>query len=69
MEEISKLSVEQVDGEASVLQESLANIRTAATRFEMPSRALDALSQQSAGMIGVITAECECLFFSFATII
>nr|PNR36158.1 hypothetical protein PHYPA_022009 [Physcomitrium patens] len=48
MEEISKLSVEQVDGEASVLQESLANIRTAATRFEMPSRAVDALSQQSA---------------------
>lgn len=58
VEEISKLSVEQlrqvkeqVDGEVSVLQDSLNNIRTAANRFEMASKSLNMLSTQPAGMI------------------
>ena len=56
VEEIAKLSVEQlrqvkeqVDNEVGVLQDSLANIRTAASRFEMASKALNTLSQQPAG--------------------
>lgn len=56
VEEVSKLSVEQlrqvkeqVDGEVSVLQDSLNNIRTAANRFQMASKALDMLSQQPPG--------------------
>ncbi|KAG0568275.1 hypothetical protein KC19_6G008500 [Ceratodon purpureus] len=56
VEEISKLSVdqlrqvkEQVDGEVSVLQDSLTNIRTAANRFEMANKALKMLSQQPPG--------------------
>jgi prefoldin alpha subunit len=58
VEEISKLSVEQlrqvkeqVDGEVSVLQDSLTNIRTAANRFEMASKALNMLSQQPPGRV------------------
>jgi prefoldin alpha subunit len=56
VEEIAKLSVEQlrqvkeqVDNEVGVLQDSLANIRTAASRFEMASKALNTLSHQPAG--------------------
>ena len=58
VEEISKLSVEQlrqvkeqVDGEVSVLQDSLTNIRTAASRFEMASKALHMLSDQPLGRV------------------
>lgn len=58
VEEMSKLSVEQlrqvkeqVDGEVSVLQDSLTNIRTAANRFEMAHKALDMLSQQPPGRV------------------
>jgi len=57
VEEIAKLNVdqlrqvkEQVESELSVLQDSLVNIRTAATRFEMASKALNTLSLQPAGM-------------------
>jgi hypothetical protein len=56
VEEIAKLNVdqlrqvkEQVESELSVLQDSLVNIRTAATRFEMASKALNTLSLQPAG--------------------
>ncbi|KAJ7561463.1 hypothetical protein O6H91_03G029500 [Diphasiastrum complanatum] len=56
MEELSKLSLEQirqvkeqVDAELNLLQDSLTNIRTAANRFEMAAKALNTLSQQPAG--------------------
>ncbi|EFJ07774.1 hypothetical protein SELMODRAFT_94218 [Selaginella moellendorffii] len=56
MEEVSKLSVDQirqvkdqVDGELSVLQDSVNNIRTAANRFEMAAKALQNLSQHPNG--------------------
>ncbi|KAL3689368.1 hypothetical protein R1sor_015677 [Riccia sorocarpa] len=55
-EEITKLSVEQlqavkeqVDAELSVLQDSVTNIRTAANRFEMAANALHNLSLQKPG--------------------
>lgn len=41
MEEISKLSVEQVDGEVLVLQESFVNICIVVICFEMFFRVVD----------------------------
>ncbi|CAM6101460.1 unnamed protein product [Calypogeia fissa] len=56
VEEISKLSVEQlgavkeqVDAELNVLQNSITSIRTAANRFEMAANALHNLSLQKEG--------------------
>lgn len=48
MEQLRQVK-EQVDNEVGVLQDSLANIRTAASRFEMASKALNTLSHQPAG--------------------
>lgn len=57
MEQIEKLSLEQirqvkeqVDSEVSLLQDSIANIRTAASRFEAASKAVNNLSLHPPGM-------------------
>ncbi|MCO5569435.1 hypothetical protein L7F22_023147 [Adiantum nelumboides] len=56
MEQIEKLSLEQirqvkeqVDSEVSLLQDSIANIRTAASRFEAASKAVNNLSTHPSG--------------------
>ncbi|KAG6557995.1 hypothetical protein Mapa_000174 [Marchantia paleacea] len=56
VQEVAKFSVEQlqavkeqIDAELSVLQDSVASIRTAANRFEMAASALNNLSLQKEG--------------------